>query len=71
MSQSIIMNFGDVFTYLEESFVFLAESPKHKIIYAARILNPIKSKELIKFCGTQQYKPSYNQKSSLSNISGV
>ncbi|HKX72943.1 MAG TPA: hypothetical protein VJM32_02945 [Candidatus Saccharimonadales bacterium] len=65
MSNGVLVNFGDVFTYEEQDFVYLGESVEKKIVYAARILDDKQSFALKKFSEDAQYKHSYNPDSML------
>ena len=68
MKPGIVINFGDVFRYLDKTFVFLAESAPKNIIYAARILNSEDSLQMKKLNDKYQYKPNYNQHSTAFSI---
>lgn len=59
-SDEVLLNFGDVFAYRGEDYVYLAESPENGITYAARILNSEHSRELNNIHERQQSSPNYN-----------
>jgi hypothetical protein len=45
-NSGLLLNFGDIFTYNGNEYVYLAASPENNIDYAARILSPDHSHKL-------------------------
>lgn len=54
----VLVNFGDVFNYNNDEFVYLAENAEKKIVYAARILNEPNTETLLNHYQKIEYKPS-------------
>ncbi|MBU1071506.1 hypothetical protein KKG65_03825 [Patescibacteria group bacterium] len=59
MPTSTMVSFGDVFNYQGDNYVFLADSPEKKIVYAARILDHQASKKLQKLHDRYEFKSNY------------